>query len=312
MSAIKDITIGFVILNYNDYETTSRFVNEIKDYDNINYILVVDNCSNDDSYIRLKALQKEHCMKWMLIKAKKNKGYAAGNNIGAKYLIKRYKPTIIGISNPDIEIDWKFIDRIKEDFMQFPEYSVITGLQLTKQKQVFYNAFWKEKNQLECFRWILRNYTIVSRIFRLKVEDTYVHDVLRGKNEIFEVGVVSGCLFFIRAEDFKKINYFDQNTFLYFEEDILASKLHRMGLKEAIDPQIKFIHYESETVNKTTKILPLLKIQYASFFYYYNMYVSKSKLDKLLVFISMKLLYAEKVLVKHMKMFAIKVINLIK
>ena len=40
----------FVIINYNDYETTKKLLDNIKDYKVIDKIYVVDNHSTDNSY----------------------------------------------------------------------------------------------------------------------------------------------------------------------------------------------------------------------------------------------------------------------
>ena len=47
----------FVIVNYNDYKTTKRLIDNIKDYKVIDDIYVVDNHSSDDSYDKLKKLK---------------------------------------------------------------------------------------------------------------------------------------------------------------------------------------------------------------------------------------------------------------
>ena len=71
--------IGMVILNYNDYETTSNYIDMIKNYKSINYIVVVDNNSTDGSYEKLSKINSN---KIKVIKTDKNKGYAYGNNFG--------------------------------------------------------------------------------------------------------------------------------------------------------------------------------------------------------------------------------------
>ena len=37
---------GFVVLNYNDYKTTIKLIENIKNYNSIDVIVIVDNCSN--------------------------------------------------------------------------------------------------------------------------------------------------------------------------------------------------------------------------------------------------------------------------
>lgn len=48
--------IDCVILNYNDADTTTDIINHIKEYSVFNHIIVVDNCSTDNSLDRLKNL----------------------------------------------------------------------------------------------------------------------------------------------------------------------------------------------------------------------------------------------------------------
>lgn len=42
--------IGCVVLNYNDYKTTTDFVLRVKEMKSIDLIVVVDNYSTDDSF----------------------------------------------------------------------------------------------------------------------------------------------------------------------------------------------------------------------------------------------------------------------
>ena len=56
MSLMK---INCVILNYNDADTTGKLVRQIREYDSLNQIVVVDNASTDDSAERLKELEDE-------------------------------------------------------------------------------------------------------------------------------------------------------------------------------------------------------------------------------------------------------------
>ena len=49
---------GIVILNYNDYETTSYLLEMIQNYHCLKHIAVVDNHSTDGSYEKLQKYQK--------------------------------------------------------------------------------------------------------------------------------------------------------------------------------------------------------------------------------------------------------------
>ena len=74
----------FVIINYNTKALVEKLVANVKDYQSISKILIVDNASTDDSYQELKKLENDRIE---VIQAKENKGFSAGMNIGAKRAI---------------------------------------------------------------------------------------------------------------------------------------------------------------------------------------------------------------------------------
>ena len=52
-----------LILNYNDSDNVQRMLNKIYSYDSFDKILVVDNCSTDDSYEKLQKYVKKKKIK---------------------------------------------------------------------------------------------------------------------------------------------------------------------------------------------------------------------------------------------------------
>ena len=101
---------AIIILNYNDCETVEKYLDSIINYRIIDRIVVVDNCSTDDSWERLKKLVNE---KVSVIQTNGNYGYSAGNNFGIRYAeehIQGLKNVII--SNPDIIVSEESIKEI--------------------------------------------------------------------------------------------------------------------------------------------------------------------------------------------------------
>ena len=64
------------------------------------------------------------------------------------------------------------------------------------------------------------------------------------------VGVVSGCFFCIDSNVLKEIDFFDEATFLYYEEQILAKKLESIDKQIAVDNNVVIIHNHSVTIDK--------------------------------------------------------------
>ena len=76
----------------------------------------------------------------------------------------------------------------------------------------------------------------------------------------------------IRLKAFKKINYFDENTFLYYEENILGKKLKDNNMYCYIDNDVKVIHNLSVSVDKTYNSIKKYKILKNSQKYYEKNY----------------------------------------
>lgn len=66
----------FVIINYNTKALAEKLVANVKDYQSISKILIVDNASTDDSYQELKKLENNRIE---VLQAEENKGFSAWN-----------------------------------------------------------------------------------------------------------------------------------------------------------------------------------------------------------------------------------------
>ena len=226
---------GIVILNYNDYESTKKMIDKIKNYKSLNHIVIVDNNSSDDSYDKLHKLKTDNIY---VIKTDENKGYAYGNNYGIKYLTKNYKIDNIIISNPDIIVEEEVIKGLIKDLKENKDISIIAPL--IKQNGEEANGW-----RIPTFKdELLSNINYVHRWARKKMFYPKTDEKLQ------KVEVVSGCFFMIRKSDFEQIGYFDEGTFLYYEENIISYKLKELNKNVYVDNELSVIHNESVSVDK--------------------------------------------------------------
>ena len=72
-----------IILNYNDAATAMGLADEIRGYPCLDSIVLVDNCSTDDSWEQLKTLR--HTDKVHVLRTEENGGYGMGNQAGINY-----------------------------------------------------------------------------------------------------------------------------------------------------------------------------------------------------------------------------------
>ena len=268
--------IGFVIVNYNDAKTTIRLLNQLKEFKNIDSIVVVDNNSTDDSFVQLKEQENGNIT---IIKNSENKGYASGMNTGAKYLIEKIGKCNIIFSNSDIIIkNAKDLNTLSSNIN-----SEIAVASPVIEEHGNLNRGWKKTTS---FTESLLNLPYISRYFKKKK--------LYYKNEHYQkdksyVDVVSGCFFMVDSEALEQVDYFDENTFLYYEELIFAKKLEKAGKKLIVDNRVKVIHDHSVTIDKNIKRINKYKILKASQRYYVKNYLKGNLLEMALLYITNKL-----------------------
>ena len=273
---------GIIILNYNDYETTYDMLNRIKNFKEIDIIVVVDNMSLDNSYERLKKIENE---KIKVISSNENKGYASGNNVGIKYLVDNYKVDNIIISNPDIILKDSDIKILKDDLKNNKNIDIISPY-IDERGKI--SRGWKLPRYID---ELLCNMNFFHKIGEnnLKYKDDYY------KDDLTKVDVVSGCFFMIRKESFEKIGYFDENTFLYYEENIIAKKAYVYDLKTCVDTSLSVTHLASQTVSKNLNKVRKYKALKKSMFYYEKEYNHLNILGmiflKVLYYISLGIAY---------------------
>ena len=258
---------GIVILNYNDYESTKKMIDKIKNYKSLNHIVIVDNNSSDDSYDKLQKLKTDNIY---VIKTDENKGYAYGNNYGIKYLTKNYKIDNIIISNPDIIVEEEVIKGLIKDLKENKDISIIAPL--IKQNGEEANGW-----RIPTFKdELLSNINYVHRWARKKMFYPKTDEKLQ------KVEVVSGCFFMIRKSDFEQIGYFDEGTFLYYEENIISYKLKELNKNVYVDNELSVIHNESVSVDKNINSIRKYKILKTSQKYFQKKYV-KANIFKIFI-----------------------------
>lgn len=223
-----------IILNYNDGERTKGLLLQAAGYDVINDIVVVDNASTDGSYELLKEEEGEHIH---VIRRNSNGGYAKGNNEGALYALKKLHPDIIFIANPDVSFTEPAAKAMAEALMNNNEYAAVAPF-----VRQGYNVW-----NLPGFIGILRSlflfsFTAEKILLKRAVERTGA--------DLAPVGVIEGSFFAVSAEKFREVSGFDERTFLYGEEIMLARRFRRKGYREAVLPKMVYDHLHSASIKK--------------------------------------------------------------
>lgn len=255
---------AIVILNYNDYKTTIDYINKIKKYKILDLIVIVDNASTDNSYNELLKYEND---KIKVLKADENKGYNAGNNIGCKYVVELNKYTNIIISNPDIEVNEDTIEEMIYIANNNDDIAVVAPYIM--QDNEIHRGYKIPSPLVES----LLNLPFVYRLAKNKVKDKNIrfYPEKHYKKKFSCVDCVLGCFFLIKCGIINS-NYFDENVFLYGEEDILGKVIKNLNKKIVVVNDLMAIHNHSVSINKSFNETKKIKISNKSKMYFHKKY----------------------------------------
>lgn len=262
---------GMVIVHYNDYDSLHHLIENVKNYSVISKIIIVDNNSSDEIKVKLKQLSYK---KVKIIENKENFGFAKAINIGSRDLIKELGPCNIIISNADVIIEKEqdikdLIKELNKRTIGIVAPTIIEGTYL--------NRGWKNPSP---FLDSMLNLVYIHRFFRKK----YVfYDEKHYENKTSIVEVVSGCFFIVKSSNLEKINFLDENTFLYYEENILAKKMKVQKLYLLVCNDISIVHNHSVSIDKNINKIKKLKLQKKSQYYFQTTYQHANIIEKFLL-----------------------------
>lgn len=262
--------LAFVIINYNDAPATLRLMDNIRPYQNLTEIVVVDNHSTDDSYSQLKSGASGAIT---VLRTEANRGYSAGMNCAARYLLEKYDDINIIFSNSDIRVaaeqDLTTLNsRIADDVVVvgpvIDEHGTRhRGWRLsTPGQEVLYNIphFHLRFKQ----RWLYYPESHFSGL-------------------VSPVDAVYGCFFLISGAFLRQIGGFDETVFLFYEENILACQVKAAGKQEVIDNTVTVFHDHSGTIDKNIRRVRKLQSLKKSQHYYVRHYLKASAGQMLLL-----------------------------
>ena len=173
-------------------------------------IIVVEN-SNDQSF-KDELESKYTNLKCVL--SKSNVGMGAGNNIG----IRLAKTDYVLLLNPDVKLESNTLDELYLASKKISDFSIISPISSNIN---------------------FPNYGMFNK--RKKTEITH---------SPFKVDYVDGFAMLLNKNKFKSEIYFDENFFLYLENDDLCMRVDRAGGSVFVIPSAKINHYGSKTVDE--------------------------------------------------------------
>ncbi|MDW8759052.1 glycosyltransferase family 2 protein [Streptococcus suis] len=259
------VKIGFVVLHYNVSDETKSTVDSILKNVNNSHVVIVDNCSPNDSYSILINYYKDN-KNVTIVKNTSNAGYASGINFGYNYLIENYYFDFIVAMNNDMELTkenftekvYEIYERTNFDILgpdiystsakkhQNPENNPMRNLdaveaEITKIKQL------KEKQNNLRLKSFIKSFSILERIYYVlksivkptkKINVELVNPMLHGSFYVFSQNFISKRSYAL----YPKTNF-------YCEAQILDYEGERDGLIRIYSPEIQILHHEDVATN---------------------------------------------------------------
>lgn len=263
------MNIGLVIVNYNDSDNTLKLIKSVIKYKSIKMIVVVDNNSYTSEVNKLKEIKSD---KVVIIENDNNYGYAYALNIGSKYINELFNDAYICLANTDISIP---NEKVILSMASKINDEVKCVMPKVKESSSFKYG-WRLTSALYD---LVANIPLINRMFR--------KDIINYPKEYFKknflVDVVYGCFFMIEGKTLAEINYFDDKTFLYYEEYILARKLQGINKKSVVDTSSYIEHKHNAVIGTNLDLKNKYKIYKRSQIYYEKHY-NKANIIEMFLF----------------------------
>lgn len=226
---MNKIRVQFVNYKTKDYllAALETLAVDLKEFSGDYSVAIVDNASGDDlADIRGRFPQFRNLETYQ---GEKNVGYAAGHN----FLAKKGQAEYLLLLNTDI----KFIEpeTIKRLIAVLEgNQAVVAGPRLVNEKG---KTQWWDHGEIK--GWLA---TILVHIGR---------SYWRKRKKATEAAWVSGAVFLIDKKRFEELGGFDENFFLYKEEEDLCWRLREQGGKIIYDPIITVFHKNHVVAKKS-------------------------------------------------------------
>ena len=261
---------GIVVVSYRSADRTVAFVTgELSKVAVPHSVVVVANGATAEEAEALAAR-----LPGVKVIAADNGGYARGNNIGARWLRENVHPTHILFANDDVHLVSEgvvetLVDKAAGDSKIGAIGPEVVGPDGVRQSPEPYMGLWKR------YVWMYLSTPFLSKARKRKV---FRLDYPEQAAEGFHYKL-SGSFFLVDAEAFFQAGMFDENTFLYAEENILSERLSGIGKGCYFCPSVRVVHDHGKTVNAHYPGRLPAVLQYRSMAYYYANYRGYSRLS---------------------------------
>lgn len=222
--------LAIIIVTYNSEQHIYDCLKSIFQYNDIGNsleVIIVDNCSNNFKTMREKLISL-YGDKITIVQNDKNGGYGQGNNVGIRI---SYAPYIM-IMNPDVRLVMPVFKKTIEEF-EHNKNLAIYGI-----KQI--------------------NPHCGTSLSIIPFGNTYINTILSvicNRYDIYckKYMCFIGACFFLNKQLFEKIGMFDENLFMYGEEEDIHTRIIGAGYDAKYNKHLHFKHMHNTMVMKSAE-----------------------------------------------------------
>ncbi|MCT4592161.1 MAG: glycosyltransferase family 2 protein [Candidatus Gracilibacteria bacterium] len=261
--------LSIIILNYKTGDFSQRCLKMLKKFppDCEHEIILVDNASNDGSIEKLEQNWKDV----IFVKSNKNLGYGQGNELG----IKKAKGKYIAILNPDIEIRKETLNTLVKFMDKHPKAGIV-GPRLIYPNGKTQDSF---RRFPRIFDLIAKRIKPLRKIFSARLRHYLMWNV--DFRRPIKADWVVGAFFVARKKAWDKIEGFDKNYFLFFEDTDICRSMWENSYEVYYNPLTDALHNQKR-LSETNSMMdifkkPTVKIHIKSAYYYFKKWGVKYK-----------------------------------
>ncbi|NNE30160.1 MAG: riboflavin biosynthesis protein RibF [Saprospiraceae bacterium] len=245
--------VAVVILNYNGSHHLEEYLPSVRktQYENLR-IIVVDNCSTDDS----AATIKEHFPHVELMLLDKNYGFTGGY---AKALMVIDSPYLV-LMNSDVRVEPDWLDKAMDLILEDERIAVVQPKILSDKNQEEFEYAGASGGWIDILGYPFAR----GRIFDSVEKDLGQYD---DEQDIFWA---SGCAFLIRNDAYRKAGGLDPSFFAHLEEIDLCWRLQRLGYSIKVAPKSVVYHLGGGTLSYQSPRKTFLNFRNSLFMVYKN------------------------------------------
>lgn len=240
----KEPTLSFIIVTYKSANHLERCLQSILNrIINISKEIII--VSNDDVFFNFSEAK--------IIKTEKNIGFGGACNLGVKSASGEY----LCFLNPDTEIISEDFIKIISEFKNNKKTGIIGPKLINENGEIQEWSAGKEVNLLD----------IIGNNLKYKRSKEIWESMKKT-----ECAWVSGACLFIKKELFEKLNGFDENFFLYFEDIDLCKRARNLDHKVIYFPELIIKHFSGKSFDSKKE---QKKYYYSSQDYYFQKHFGK-------------------------------------